>query len=150
LRWSFLTLTRLPICASSGLTKISLPLLTCISLKPGPSAGTFSDPRHRMLPNNFFPYLKHPHLTNAPHFVSKYTKCRRSSPEPYFLPLFTGMRGIGILRTSHSGHSRKLNFALTEFFEVSHRASGSGIMVVVERVKASYATSGLEKGENDA
>jgi hypothetical protein len=42
------------------------------------------------------------------------------------------------------------NFALTEFFEVAHRASGSGIMVVVERVKASYATSGLEKGENDA
>jgi hypothetical protein len=100
LRWSFLTLTRLPICASSGLTKISLPLLTCISLKPGPSAGTFSDPRHRMLPNNFFPYLKHPHLTNAPHFVSKYTKCRRSSPEPYFLPLFTGVRGRRILRTS--------------------------------------------------
>ena len=43
------------------------------------------------------------------------------------------------------------NFALTEFFEVAHRASGSGIMVVVERVKASYATSWLEKkGEDDA
>ena len=53
-----------------------------------------------MLPNNFFPYLKHPHLTNAPHFVSKYTKCRRSSAEPYFLPLFTEVRGIGILRSS--------------------------------------------------
>src|SRR5919106_264855 len=49
-----------------------------------------------MLPNNFFPYLKHPHLTNAPHFVSKYTKCRRSSPEPY-MPLFTEVRGRGIL-----------------------------------------------------
>jgi hypothetical protein len=29
------------------------------------------------------------------------------------------------------------NFALREFQEVAHRASGSGIMVVVERVKAS-------------
>ena len=29
--------------------------------------------------------------------------------------------------------------------EVAHWAWGSGIMVVVERVKASYATAGLEK-----
>jgi hypothetical protein len=42
------------------------------------------------------------------------------------------------------------NFALTEFSEVARRASGSGIMIVVERVKASYATPGLEKGEDDA
>jgi hypothetical protein len=34
---------------------------------------------------------------------------------------------------------------LTEFFEVARRASGSGIMVVVERVKASYATLGWRK-----
>jgi hypothetical protein len=40
---------------------------------------------------------------------------------------------------------------LTEFFEVARQASGSGIMVVVERVKASYATAWLEKkGEDDA
>jgi hypothetical protein len=39
---------------------------------------------------------------------------------------------------------------MAKFSEVARRASGSGIMVVVERVKASYATSGLEKGENDA
>ena len=33
-----------------------------------------------------------------------------------FIPLFTEVRGIGILRTSHSGHSRK--FALKEFCEL--------------------------------
>jgi hypothetical protein len=42
-------------------------------------------------------------------------------------------------------------FAFWAFSEVAHRASGSGIMVVVERVKASYATPRLEKkGEHDA
>ena len=55
-----------------------------------------------------------------------------------------------IHRSAWKVDSAKSNFACTEFFEVAHRASGSGIMVVVERVKASYATSGLEKGENDA
>ena len=53
-----------------------------------------------MLLNNFFPYLKHPRLRNAPHFVSKYTKCRRSSPELSFLPLFTQRWGKVILRSS--------------------------------------------------
>jgi hypothetical protein len=53
-----------------------------------------------------------------------------------------------IHRTSQKGSSA--NFAMTEFSEVARRASGSGIMVVVERVKASYATPGLEKGEDDA
>src|ERR671912_1415782 len=33
-----------------------------------------------------------------------------------FLPLFTGVRGIGFLRTSPFGDSRK--FAYTEFYEV--------------------------------
>src|SRR5215208_6645965 len=32
--------------------------------------------------------------------------------------LFTGVRGIGILRTSPFGHSRKLAFHFTEFSEV--------------------------------
>src|SRR5215217_2048270 len=32
--------------------------------------------------------------------------------------LFTGVRGIGILRTSPSGHSRKLDSHFTEFSEV--------------------------------
>ena len=38
----------------------------------------------------------------------------------------------------------------TEFFEVARQASGSGIMVVVERVKVNYATPWLEKREDDA
>jgi hypothetical protein len=43
------------------------------------------------------------------------------------------------------------NFAHTEFSEVARQASGSGIMVVVERVKVNYATPWLEKkGEDDA
>jgi hypothetical protein len=47
--------------------------------------------------------------------------------------------------------SRKLNFRFTEFSEVARQASGSGIMVVVERVKVNYATPWLEKkGEDDA
>jgi hypothetical protein len=37
---------------------------------------------------------------------------------PFLLPLFTGVRGIGILRTSPSGHSRKFSFHFTEFCEV--------------------------------
>src|SRR5215208_4128188 len=37
-------------------------------------------------------------------------------PGPSFLPLFTRVRGRGILRTSPFGHSRK--FALKEFYEV--------------------------------
>jgi hypothetical protein len=37
---------------------------------------------------------------------------------PFFLPLFTQVRGIGILRTSPFGYSRKLDFHFTEFSEV--------------------------------
>jgi hypothetical protein len=37
---------------------------------------------------------------------------------PFFLPLFTQVRGIGILRSSHKRNSQKLNFRFTEFLEV--------------------------------
>jgi hypothetical protein len=44
---------------------------------------------------------------------------RGITPRPFhFLPLFTGVRGIGILRTSPFGDSRKLDFHFTEFSEV--------------------------------
>src|SRR5215218_10274160 len=38
-------------------------------------------------------------------------------------PLFTGVRGIGILRTSPFGDSPKLDFRFTEFSEVQSRIS---------------------------
>src|SRR5215218_6997137 len=38
------------------------------------------------------------------------------------MPLFTGVRGRGILRTSPVGNSAKLNFRFTEFSEVGRAA----------------------------
>jgi hypothetical protein len=40
------------------------------------------------------------------------------SPALLFLPLFTGVRGIGILGSSTSDFTISANFALTEFSEV--------------------------------
>jgi hypothetical protein len=54
-----------------------------------------------------------------------------------------------VWRTSEN--AQNANFAYTEFSEVARQASGSGIMVVVERLKVNYATPWLEKkGEDDA
>ena len=38
-----------------------------------------------------------------------------SLPRPFFLPLFTGVRGIGILRTSQVRSSRKFTIAAVRY-----------------------------------
>jgi hypothetical protein len=50
-------------------------------------------------------------------FLKRRAKAKRGlePPRPSLLPLFTEVRGSGLLRTSPFGHSRKLNFAITEF-----------------------------------
>ena len=78
---------------------------------------------------------------------------KRTDLVPFVAPICVkGLRLVTVQLPEKSSPSDRgpTELRLEEFFEVAHRASGSGIMVVVERVKASYATSGLEKGENDA
>src|SRR5215208_2905901 len=48
-------------------------------------------------------------------------------------PLFTGVLGRGILRSSHSGHSPKLDFHFTEFLEVHHQGNTRPFMVTIPK-----------------
>jgi hypothetical protein len=59
--------------------------------------------------------------------------------------LFTGMRGIGILRTSPFGDSPKLDFGFTEFSEVRLQVARKFRKKVKKRGMATQNSSGVHR-----